>query len=114
MSQSDCPKCSGSLAYADGSVLICPECFYEWPADESHEDDQPAHLIDAVGNRLVDGDSVTVIKDLKVKGSSKIIKVGAKAKNIKIDLESSDDHDIFCKLEGFGAIKLKSSVVKKN
>ena len=113
MSEISCPKCSGSYAYADGPFYICPECHYEWSIDEGSSSEQPS-LIDAVGNTLVDGDSVTVIKDLKVKGSSKVIKVGTKAKNIRIDFEPSDDHDIFCKIDGFGAIKLKSSVVKKN
>jgi protein PhnA len=113
MSEISCPKCSGSYAYADGPFYICPECHHEWSIDEGSGTEQPS-LIDAVGNTLVDGDSVTVIKDLKVKGSSKVIKVGTKAKNIRIDFEPSDDHDIFCKIDGFGAIKLKSSVVKKN
>ena len=113
MSEISCPKCSGSYAYADGPFYICPECNHEWLIDGPADVDT-ASLVDSVGNTLIDGDSVTVIKDLKVKGSSKVIKVGTKAKNIRIDLEPSDDHDIFCKLDGFGAIKLKSSVVKKN
>ena len=92
-------------------MLICPMCAHEWTAGES-SDDTPV-IKDAVGNVLADGDSVTVIKDLKVKGSSTPIKVGTKVKSIRLIHDAPDDHDIDCKIDGFGAMKLKSSVVKK-
>jgi protein PhnA len=92
-------------------MLICPMCAHEWTAGESG-DDTPV-IKDAVGNVLADGDSVTVIKDLKVKGSSTPIKVGTKVKSIRLIHDAPDDHDIDCKIDGFGAMKLKSSVVKK-
>lgn len=106
-----CPKCSEDLTYQDGEMLICPMCAHEWTAGESG-DDTPV-IKDAVGNVLTDGDSVTVIKDLKVKGSSTPIKVGTKVKSIRLIHDAPDDHDIDCKIDGFGAMKLKSSVVKK-
>lgn len=106
-----CQKCEEDYTYADGDLLICPMCAYEWSADEA-VDDTPI-IKDAVGNVLNDGDSVTVIKDLKVKGSSTPIKVGTKVKSIRLIHGASDDHDIDCKIDGFGAMKLKSSVVKK-
>lgn len=106
-----CPKCTENYTYADNDLLICPMCAYEWRADEA-TDDLPV-IKDAVGNVLVDGDSVTVIKDLKVKGSSTPIKVGTKVKSIRLIYDAPDDHDIDCKIEGVGAMKLKSSVVKK-
>lgn len=106
-----CPKCEENYTYADGDLLICPMCAYEWSVDEA-VDDTPI-IKDAVGNVLNDGDSVTVIKDLKVKGSSTPIKVGTKVKSIRLIHDAPDDHDIDCKIDGFGAMKLKSSVVKK-
>ncbi len=111
MSLPPCPKCSEDLTYQDGEMLICPMCAHEWTAGESG-DDTPV-IKDAVGNVLADGDSVTVIKDLKVKGSSTPIKVGTKVKSIRLIYDAPDDHDIDCKIDGFGAMKLKSSVVKK-
>ncbi len=111
MSLPPCPKCSEDLTYQDGEMLICPMCANEWTAGESG-DDTPV-IKDAVGNVLADGDSVTVIKDLKVKGSSTPIKVGTKVKSIRLIHDAPDDHDIDCKIDGFGAMKLKSSVVKK-
>lgn len=111
MNLPDCPKCSESYTYADNSLLICPMCAYEWQ-DGVALDDMPV-IKDAVGNVLADGDSVTVIKDLKVKGSSTPIKVGTKVKSIRLIYDAPDDHDIDCKIDGFGAMKLKSSVVKK-
>ncbi len=111
MSLPPCPKCSEDLTYQDGEMLICPMCAHEWTAGESG-DDTPV-IKDAVGNVLADGDSVTVIKDLKVKGSSTPIKVGTKVKSIRLIHDAPDDHDIDCKIDGFGAMKLKSSVVKK-
>lgn len=107
----NCPKCDENYTYQDGELLICPMCSHEWQAGES-SDDTPI-IKDAVGNVLTDGDSVTVIKDLKVKGSSTSIKVGTKVKSIRLIYDAPDDHDIDCKIDGFGAMKLKSSVVKK-
>lgn len=106
-----CPKCNENYTYADGALLICPMCAYEWSSVESEK--SIAIIKDAVGNVLSDGDCVTVIKDLKVKGSSTPIKVGTKVKSIRLIYDAPDDHDIECKIEGFGAMKLKSSVVKK-
>ena len=112
MSLPPCPKCSEDLTYQDGEMLVCPMCANEWTADGDSSDDTPV-IKDAVGNVLADGDSVTVIKDLKVKGSSTPIKVGTKVKSIRLIYDAPDDHDIDCKIDGFGAMKLKSSVVKK-
>lgn len=110
MSLPNCPKCEENYTYQDGELLICPMCSHEW----QDGDNETAQIIkDAVGNVLQDGDSVTVVKDLKVKGSSNAIKVGTKVKNIRLIYDSPDDHDIDCKIDGFGAMKLKSSVVKK-
>lgn len=106
-----CPKCHENYTYADGDLLICPMCSHEWK-DGDTGDELPI-IKDAVGNVLADGDSVTVIKDLKVKGSSTPIKVGTKVKSIRLIYDAPDDHDIDCKIDGFGAMKLKSSVVKK-
>ncbi len=106
-----CPKCNENYTYADGDLLICPMCSHEWKEGET-SDELPV-IKDAVGNVLADGDSVTVIKDLKVKGSSTPIKVGTKVKSIRLIYDAPDDHDIDCKIDGFGAMKLKSSVVKK-
>lgn len=106
-----CPKCDENYTYADGNLLICPMCTHEWSANDD-TDDTPV-IKDAVGNVLNDGDSVTVIKDLKVKGSSTPIKVGTKVKSIRLIHDAPDDHDIDCKIDGFGAMKLKSGVVKK-
>ncbi len=111
MSLPACPKCGEDLTYQDGDLLICPMCTHEWTDGET-ADDLPV-IKDAVGNVLADGDSVTVIKDLKVKGSSTPIKVGTKVKSIRLIYDAPDDHDIDCKIDGFGAMKLKSSVVKK-
>ncbi|WP_323842066.1 MULTISPECIES: zinc ribbon domain-containing protein YjdM [unclassified Moraxella] len=111
MTLPNCPKCDESYTYQDGELLICPMCSHEWQQGEA-EDNSPV-IKDAVGNVLNDGDSVTVIKDLKVKGSSTPIKVGTKVKSIRLIYDAPDDHDIDCKIDGFGAMKLKSSVVKK-
>lgn len=107
----DCPKCESEYTYEDGTVLICPECAYEWSpsaTDDSNTSSKGIH--DANGNLLQDGDTVTVIKDLKVKGSSAVVKVGTKVKNIRL---VDGDHDIDCKIDGIGAMKLKSQFVKK-
>ena len=116
MSLPNCPKCDADYTYEDGALLVCPMCAHEWTASETAalEDAEADEVIrDAVGNELQDGDAVTVIKDLKVKGSSTVIKVGTKAKSIRLLPDASDGHDIDCKLDGYGPMKLKSSVVKK-
>ena len=104
-----CPECGSSYAYADGALFICPECAHEWSADAAAEHDGPIYK-DANGNILEDGDTVTVIKDLKIKGTSQVVKVGTKVKNIRL---VEGDHDIDCKIDGVGAMKLKSEFVKK-
>lgn len=117
MSLPNCPNCDSDLTYEDGTLLVCPMCANEWmssePQTEVGVEDIEAEIRDAVGNVLQDGDTVTVIKDLKVKGSSTPLKVGTKAKNIRLLHDAPDDHDIDCKVDGFGPMKLKSSVVKK-
>jgi len=106
-----CPKCNSEYTYEDGDQLVCPECAHEWKAGENAEARDDARQIkDSVGNLLQDGDTVTVIKDLKVKGSSLVVKVGTKVKNIRL---VDGDHDIDCKIDGIGAIKLKSEFVRK-
>ena len=108
----NCPKCNSEYTYEDGAMVVCPECAHEWmPGNESTEDVQV--IKDANGNVLQDGDSVTIIKDLKVKGASSALKQGTKVKNIRLLYDVTDGHDIDCKIDGFGAMKLKSSVVKK-
>jgi len=107
----NCPKCNSEYTYEDGSLFVCPECGYEWTLDiesDVHEDIKV--FKDTNGNVLHDGDSVTVIKDLKVKGSSLVVKIGTKVKNIRL---VDGDHDIDCNIDGFGAMKLKSEFVKK-
>lgn len=106
----NCPKCNSEYTYEDGNLFICPECAYEWNKDVVEEENV---IKDVNGNILNDGDSVIVIKDLKVKGASSSIKVGTKVKNIRLIYDAPDDHDIDCKIDGFGSMKLKSSVVKK-
>lgn len=106
-----CPQCGSTFTYEDGTMLICPECAHEWSKDAAAEaSDTGLNVKDAHGTPLQDGDSVTVIKDLKVKGSSQVVKVGTKVKNIRL---IEGDHDIDCKIDGFGAMKLKSEFVKK-
>jgi len=106
-----CPKCNSEYSYEDGQMLVCPECAHEWSADATQTADDDARVIkDSVGNVLQDGDTVTVIKDLKVKGSSSVVKVGTKVKNIRL---CDGDHDIDCKIDGIGAMKLKSEFVRK-
>lgn len=107
----NCPKCNCEYTYEDGSLIICPECSYEW--NTSQTSDETPVIKDVNGNVLNDGDAVTVVKDLKVKGSSSSIKIGTKVKSIRLVHDSSDGHDIDCRIDGFGAMKLKSSVVKK-
>lgn len=106
-----CPQCHSEYTYEDGENYVCPECAHEWSKTASAESGEAAKVIkDANGNVLQDGDTITVIKDLKVKGSSSVVKVGTKVKNIRL---VDGDHDIDCKIEGFGAMKLKSEFVKK-
>lgn len=106
----NCPNCNSEYTYADAPSYICPECAHEWPIDGNAGDDAEAVIKDSNGNILQDGDTVTVIKDLKVKGSSSVVKVGTKVKNIRL---VDGDHDIDCKIDGIGAMKLKSQFVKK-
>jgi protein PhnA len=105
----NCPKCNSEYTYEDGSLLICPECGHEWSL-EGESSEEVKVIKDANGNVLNDGDSVTVIKDLKVKGSSSTLKQGTKVKNIRL---VDGDHNIDCKIDGFGAMSLKSEYVKK-
>ncbi|MFC7048338.1 zinc ribbon domain-containing protein YjdM [Emcibacter nanhaiensis] len=102
-----CPKCNSPYAYEDGALLICPECGHEWNPAQAAEENV---VRDSVGNILSDGDTVTVIKDLKVKGSSSTVKVGTKVKNIRL---VEGDHDIDCKIDGIGSMGLKSEFVRK-
>ena len=105
------PKCESEYAYKDGPLLVCPECSFEWNPNQVEASEAKDTIIkDANGTILQDGDTVTVIKDLKVKGSSLVIKVGTKVKNIRL---IGGDHDIDCKIEGIGPMKLKSQFVKK-
>lgn len=111
MSFPPCPTCHSALTYPDGELLICPECGHEWSASAPVEDIAPAKVWkDSVGNVLRDGDNVTLIKDLKLKGSSVVLKVGTKARNIRL---IEGDHDIDCKVDGIGAMQLKSEFVRK-
>ncbi|MDO8351316.1 MAG: zinc ribbon domain-containing protein YjdM [Gallionella sp.] len=106
-----CPKCGSEYTYDDGSQYVCPECSHEWSKEAAAEAGEQVKVFkDAFGNVLVDGDSVTVIKDLKVKGSSSVVKVGTKVKNIRL---VDGDHDIDCKIDGIGAMQLKTEFVKK-
>ena len=106
-----CPKCASVYTYEDGANLVCPECGHEWSASAAADAEPVAKVWkDAHGNLLADGDTVTLVKDLKIKGSSAVIKVGTKVKNIRL---IEGDHDIDCKIEGFGAMQLKSEYIKK-
>ena len=107
-----CPVCQSAYSYDDGHQFVCPECAHEWSRDAAAETvaDSARVIRDAHGNVLADGDAVTVIKDLKVKGASSVVKVGTKVKNIRL---VDGDHDIDCKIDGIGAMKLKSEFVKK-
>ncbi|MBT2552419.1 zinc ribbon domain-containing protein YjdM [Arthrobacter sp. ISL-5] len=108
-----CPECSSEYTYEMGALLVCPECGHEWSSAPVESDEPGERVIkDAVGNVLADGDTVTVVKDLKIKGSSSVIKVGIKVRGIRL-LDGVGDHDIDCKVDGVGPMQLKSSVVKK-
>lgn len=113
----NCPKCNSDTAYQDAMLYICPMCNHEWSA-QAQDVDEPngsddSQIKDAHGTVLVDGDTITLIKELKIKGSNSSIKVGTKVKNIKLNPDSSDGHDINCKIPGFGSMGLKSEFVKK-
>lgn len=107
-----CQKCSSEFTYEDGSLYICPECAHEWPVHAAAESLEGFGKVyrDSAGNVLQDGDTVTVVKDLKLKGSGGVVKMGTKVKNIRL---VDSDHDIDCKIDGFGAMSLKSEFVKK-
>ena len=106
-----CPECKSAYSYEMGSLLVCPECAHEWNPNDSSEDSTPV-IKDASGNVLTDGDDVTIIKDMKVKGSSNTLKVGTKVRGIRL-VAGPGDHDIEAKVDGFGPMNLKSSIVKK-
>lgn len=106
----NCPKCNSEYTYEDGVLFVCPECAYEWTAESANENEDELVVKDSNGNILKDGDSVTIIKDLKVKGCSSALKKGTKVKNIRL---VEGDHNIDCKIDGFGAMSLKSEFVKK-
>ncbi len=106
-----CPKCSSEYTYEDGNMYVCPECAHEWAMVAAEESSEQQRVVrDAYGNVLNDGDSVTVVKDLKIKGSTSVVKVGTKVRNIRL---IEGDHDIDCKIDGIGAMQLKSEFVKK-
>lgn len=107
----NCPECGSEYTYEDRSLYVCPECAHEWSQDAATEAAAEEKVFrDANGNLLADGDTVTVIKDLKIKGSSSVVKVGTKVRNIRL---VDGDHDIDCKIDGIGPMKLKSEFVKK-
>jgi protein PhnA len=110
MSFPTCPQCQSEYTYEDGDNYVCPECANEWSKVTTADSEEVKVVRDVNGNVLQDGDTITVIKDLKVKGSSSVVKVGTKVKNIRL---VDGDHDIDCKIDGFGAMKLKSEFVKK-
>ena len=110
MTLPNCPQCQSEFTYEDGENFICPECAHEWPQHVQAEVETSKVFKDASGNVLQDGDTVTLIKYLKLKGSSSVIKVGTKVKNIRL---IDGDHDIDCKIEGFGAMQLKTEFVRK-
>lgn len=106
-----CPKCGSEFTYEDGNMYVCPECAHEWSQEAAVESAELARVVrDAHGNVLADGDTVTVIKDLKVRGSSSVVKVGTKVKNIRL---VDGDHNIDCRIDGIGEMQLKSEFVKK-
>ena len=108
-----CAKCSSPYVYEDGLLLVCPECGHSQSITADSDDDSSTLVKDAHGTVLAEGDSVTLIKDLKVKGSSSVVKVGTKVKNIRLLADATDGHNIDCKITGIGAMKLKSEFVKK-
>lgn len=107
-----CPECDSEYTYELGALLVCPECAHEWSPSEAAEGAAAAVIRDAYGNELHDGDTVTVLRDLKVKGSSSVVKVGTRVKNIRL-VNGVGDHDIDCRIDGVGPMQLKSGVVKR-
>lgn len=107
-----CPECGSEYTYEMGALLVCPECAHEWSPSEAAEAAANAVIRDAYGNELHDGDTVTVLRDLKIKGSSSVVKVGTRVKNIRL-VDGVGDHDIDCRIDGVGPMQLKSSVVKR-
>ena len=107
----NCPDCDSEYTYEDGSLYVCPECAHEWSTQTASLVDVALLVKDANGNLLSDGDTVAVIKDLKLKGSSSVLKVGTKVKNIRL---VEGDHNIDCRVPGIGAMSLKSEFVKKS
>ncbi len=106
-----CPQCGSEYTYEDGPMVVCPECAHEWAKDKAGQDGDEEKIVrDSAGNVLKDGDTVTVIKDLKIKGSTAVVKVGTKVKGIRL---VDGDHDIDCKISGIGAMQLKSEFVRK-
>ncbi|WP_067729641.1 zinc ribbon domain-containing protein YjdM [Oceanobacillus damuensis] len=108
----DCPECQSEYTYEDGTLYICPECGYEWTAEADAEAEESKVTRDSNGNILTNGDTITVIKDLKVKGSSNPLKMGTKVKGIRI-VDEVDGHDLEGKVDGFGVLYIKSKFVKK-
>ncbi len=109
----NCPECNSEYTYEDRDLFVCPECAHEWMENEVEENDDELEIKDANGQILKDGDTVIVIKDLKIKGSSSAVKQGTKVKGIRLIHDATDGHDIDCKITGIGAMKLKSEFVKK-
>lgn len=106
-----CPQCHSAYSWQDGETLNCPECGHLWSVVETNQADEAMNVRDANGNLLTDGDSVTIVKDLKVKGSSSVLKIGTRVKGIRL---VGGDHNIDCRIDGFGPMKLKSEFVKKS
>lgn len=109
----NCPNCNSEYTYEDGALFVCPECAHEWSKESLNSKEEEQLIFDVNGNVLTDGDCVTIVKDLKVKGASQALKQGTKVKNIRLLYDVTDGHDIDCKIDGFGAMKLRSDVVKK-
>ncbi|GEN31941.1 protein PhnA [Cerasibacillus quisquiliarum] len=109
----NCPQCNSEYTYEDRDLFVCPECAHEWMENEVEENDDESTIKDAHGQVLEDGDTVNVIKDLKIKGSSSVVKQGTKVKGIRLIHDAVDGHNIDCKIDGIGAMKLKSEFVKK-
>lgn len=112
MSLPNCPKCNSEYTYEDMDLFVCPECFFEWTRADQEKALEESIIRDAFGNELKTGDNVTIVKDMKVKGSSNILKQGTIVKNISLS-QGADNHNISCKIDGFGPMNLKSEIVKK-
>lgn len=110
--ETKCPQCASENVYHDGNLWVCPDCAHEWNPETAAVPAEAVGVRDAHGNVLADGDTVSVIKDLKVRGSSSVVKVGTKVKGIRL-VESTDGHNISCRIDGVGAMNLKSEFVKK-